>query len=77
MAEIKYYTANPNTCPLHSKNHRLVRAASERGLTKVLILFYPRGYIKKGWYIQSDQVPVLHLGHEIAEAETRIRQISI
>jgi hypothetical protein len=77
MATPKYYTAKPNTCPLSSKNHRLVRAAAAQKLTSILIMWFPEGYLKSGWNIQSDQVPYLHLGFEIAEAETRIRKISI
>jgi hypothetical protein len=77
MATPKYYTVKPNTCPLKSVNHRLVRAAAARGLTKILIVWFPCGYLKAGWNIQSEQVPYLHLGFEISEAENRINQISI
>jgi hypothetical protein len=77
MATPKYYTVKPNICPLHSKNHRLVRVAAARKLTGILIAWFPDGYLKAGWNIQCDQVPYLHLGFEIAEAETRINKITI
>jgi hypothetical protein len=80
MATLKVYTPKINLHPTHSKNHILVRAAAEKGLTGIRILKYPNKsaqYSRNGWYLECYEMQALHLGFEIKEAEKRITQISI
>lgn len=61
-----------------SKSHALVNAAYDKGLTNVTITRgLGKGAARTGWTLECDQVPRLHLGYEIKEAEDRIKKISI
>jgi hypothetical protein len=72
----KVYTHNP--CGPLSKNHALVIAAYQKGLTGIKIVKgLGKGAARTGWTLECDQVPKLHLGYEIKEAEARINKISI
>lgn len=76
MATLKTYTHNP--CGPLSKNHKLVIAAYQKGLTGIKIIRgLGKGADRTGWTLECDQVPKLHLGYEIAEAEIRINQILV
>lgn len=78
MATSKVYTVKENLHPSHSKNHRLVRAAYRKGLTGIKISWYgAMSRYVNGWILESDQIPQLHLGYQIKEAEERINKISI
>jgi hypothetical protein len=72
----KVYTHNP--CGPLSKNHALVIAAYQKGLTGIRIIKgLGKGAARTGWTLECDQIPRLHLGYEITEAENRITKISI
>lgn len=61
-----------------SKTHQLVRAAYDKGLTRVKIIRgLGKGADRTGWTLECDQIKRLHLGYEIKEAEARISRISI
>jgi hypothetical protein len=61
-----------------SKTHQLVRAAYDKGLTHVKIIRgLGKGAARTGWTLECAQVPKLHLGYEIKEAEARINKITV
>lgn len=77
MASTKTYTVKENLHHSHSRQHRLIRAAYEKGLTNVTIAWYS---VKStgphcGWYIMCDQLDHKHIGYDMGEAETRINKI--
>lgn len=76
MTPLKVYTVKENTHGSSSRNHRLVRAAFARGLTNISISRYGAVW-GGGWYLYSDQITKMYIGHEIAEAEARINQIEV
>lgn len=78
MATVKTYKPIPNKCPLTGRNHALVKAAAGKGLTGIVITRgLGKGSARTGWNLSCDQIPQLHLGYEIKEAEERIGKISI
>lgn len=75
MKPDKQYTVLENYHPSHSKNHRLVRAAYAKGLTRIEISHYPNAQPGGGWYLYCDQFIKLHIGYTVNEAEARINKI--
>lgn len=73
MAEIKTYTVANN------KYHRLIKAAVKKELNNIVISWYPAlNYTRRtGWYLECTEVPYLHLGYEVSEAEKRINAIEL
>jgi hypothetical protein len=61
-----------------TRQHRLVKAAKQKGLTGIKITHYEKkssAYFE-GWYLQADQQPhQLHLGYSMKESEERISRI--
>jgi len=73
MGKIKVYTHNPNG-PL-SKNHKIVIAAYQKGLTNIKVSWHPAtSYAVRngGWLLECDQVPWYRLGLEISVAVNKI-----
>jgi hypothetical protein len=75
MASVKTYTLIENIHGSSSRQHRLVRAAYNKGLTSVFIFHYPNGQPGGGWCLCCDQIKKLNIGFTIDEAENRINQI--
>jgi hypothetical protein len=75
MATVKSYSLKENLHGSHSQQHRLVRAAWEKGLTNIFICKYPNAQPGGGWYLYCDQITKRHIGYNISDAENRINQI--
>lgn len=83
MTPQKVYSEKEHTHYSSTRNHRLVRAASVRGLTNIKVEWYSlKEYLKgdgfrHGWYLSCDQFETIHIGYEVGEAETRINKIEV
>jgi len=75
MATIKTYTVYKDTHYSHHRNHRLVKAAGEKGQTSIEITFVPHDLPSRGWWLKSKEIKRLFLGYHIDEAENRVNQI--
>lgn len=75
MAEIKTYTIYKDSHYSHHRNHRLVKVAGQRGLTKIEITFVPHDYPGRGWWLKSAEIERLFLGYQLNEAENRLNQV--
>jgi hypothetical protein len=67
------YTVKENHHPSSCKNHILVREAHKKRLTGIKIIRNLDNM--RGWVIECDQIPRLHLGFEVSEAIARIEKI--
>lgn len=77
MTPLAIYTLKENTHYSSVRNHRLIRAAYAKGLTNVTITRQPASAPGGGWWLKCDEYEKqLHLGYQVAEAETRINRIS-
>lgn len=57
MGNIKVYTHNP--CGPLSKNHKIIIAAYQKGLTNIKVTWYPATHHAKhcvGWVLECDQI---------------------
>jgi hypothetical protein len=73
----KTYTLFPQYHGSSCLQHRLIRVAWEQGLTGIKITWYCSKTVKPGpgWWIESDQHPLRHIGFDVASAEVRIKRI--
>jgi hypothetical protein len=77
MTPDKTYTLIENVHGSSSRQHRLIRAAWSKGLTKVTVCHYPNSQPGGGWYLYCDQITKLHIGYTLDECEARINRIEV
>lgn len=76
MAQAKVYKPLENYHPSSAKNHILIRAAFEKGLTGITITWFPATSRTRGYILESNEIKWLRLGYDLKSAQEKINAIN-